>query len=47
MPSRRRRCVFPENERGVEGLQEACHKAKLLLRYKRFVFDPQKKMVQS
>ena len=40
------KCVFPPNERGLEGLQEACHKAKLYLRYKRFVFDPQKRMVQ-
>ena len=41
------KCVFAGNERGVEGLQEACHKAKLLLNYKRFVFDPEKKMIQS
>ena len=40
------KCVFPPNERGLEGLQEACHKAKLYLRFKRFVFDPQKRMVQ-
>ena len=31
------RCVFPETERGIEGLQEACHKARLFLRFKRFV----------
>ena len=41
------KCVFPETERGIEGLQEACHKARLYLRYKRFVFDPQKRMVQT
>lgn len=41
------KCLFPDNERGIEGLQEACHKAKLLLRYKRFVFDPKKRMIQT
>ena len=41
------KCVFPETDRGMEGLQEACHKARLLLKYKRFVFDPQKKMIQT
>ena len=40
------RCTFPESERGIEGLQDACHKAKLFLRYKRFVFDPNKRMIQ-
>jgi len=41
------KCVFPPTDRGIEGLQDACHKAKLLLNYKRFVFDPQKRMIQS
>ena len=41
------KCVFPNNEQGIEGLQEACHKARLVLRYKRFVFDPAKRMVQE
>jgi selenocysteine-specific elongation factor len=41
------KCVFPENERGLEGMQEACKKAKLVLRYKRFVFDAQKRMIQT
>ena len=40
------KCVFPPLDGGLAALQEACHKAKLVLRYKRFVFDPQKKMVQ-
>ena len=40
------KCVFPPNEKGLAGLQEACHKQKLFLRYRRFVFDPQKKMIQ-
>ena len=31
----------------MAALQEACHKNKLQLRYKRFVFDPEKKMIQS
>jgi hypothetical protein len=42
-----RRCVFPTNDKGIEGLQDACHRAKLLLSYKRFVFDPQKRMIQT
>ena len=41
------KCVFPETPRGIEGLQEACHKARLLLKYKRFVFDPEKRMIQT
>ena len=41
------KCVFPETEKGIEGLQEACHKARLVLKYKRFVFDPQKRMMQT
>ena len=41
------KCVFPENEKGIEGLQAACHRAKLFLRYKRFVFDPNKRMIQT
>ena len=41
------KCVFPATERGIEGLQEACHRTKLYLRYKRFVFDPDKKMIQT
>ena len=28
----RPQCVFPDNERGLEGLQEACRKAKLVLK---------------
>ena len=41
------KCIFPTNEKGIEGLQEACHKARLILKYKRFVFDPMKRMIQS
>ena len=41
------KCVFPDSAGGVEGLQEACHKSRLLLRYKRFVFDPAKRMIQT
>ena len=41
------RCVFPDHGLGLEGLQEACKGAKLYLRYKRFVFDSKKKMVQD
>lgn len=40
------KCIFPDHDGGIEGLQEACRKAKLYLRYKRFVFDPEKKMIQ-
>jgi len=41
------KCVFSDSAGGVEGLQEACHKSRLLLRFKRFVFDPNKRMIQS
>ena len=41
------KCVFPDHGLGLEGLQEACKGAKLYLRYKRFVFDSKKKMVQD
>ena len=41
------KCVFPEHGLGMTGLQEACKGAKLYLRYKRFVFDSKKKMVQD
>ena len=40
------KCVFPNFEGGMEGLQEACHKSRLVLKYRRFVFDPQKRMIQ-
>ena len=36
------KCVFPETERGIEGLQEACHKARLYLRS-----STRKRMVQT
>lgn len=41
------KCVFRDHELGLAGLQEACKGAKLRLRYKRFVFDTAKKMVQD
>ena len=41
------KCVFPGNDGGVEALQAACHHARLVLKYKRFVFDPHKRMIQS
>lgn len=34
-------------EGGIAALQEACKGAKIYLRYKRFVFDPTKKMIQT
>lgn len=40
------KCVFPDFQDGVEGLQAACHRAKLHLKYKRLVFDPAKRMIQ-
>lgn len=40
------KCTFPDMEGGLAALQEACKSTKLMLRYKRFVFDPQKKMLQ-
>ena len=39
------KCVFSDNIPG--GLAEAAKGAKLYLRYKRFVFDETKKMVQT
>lgn len=39
--------VFEPMEGGLAALQEACKKARIILRYKRFVFDPSKRMVQS
>jgi len=41
------KCVFTDHGLGLEGLQEACKGSKLYLRYKRFVFDSKKKMVQD
>ena len=41
------KCVFRDHGLGLDGLQEACKGAKLYLRYKRFVFDSKKKMVQD
>jgi len=34
-------------EGGLAALQDACKGAKLYLRYKRFVFDPKKRMIQT
>ena len=41
------KCVFADHELGLSGLQDVCKGARLKLRYKRFVFDPQKRMVQT
>ena len=41
------KAVFTDHGLDVAGLQEACKGAKLRLRYKRFVFDTAKKMVQD
>ena len=38
--------AFSEMEGGVAALQEACKGARIFLKYKRFVFDPLKKMIQ-
>ena len=39
--------VFDPMEGGVAALQEACKGVRIYLRYKRFVFDPTKKMIQT
>ena len=41
------KCVFADHELGLSGLQDVCKGARLKLRYKRFVFDEKKKMVQD
>ena len=38
--------TFPPTDGGMAALQEACKNSRIYLRYKRFVFDPQKKMIQ-
>ena len=40
------KCRFPHFEGGMVKLQEACQRARLILKYRRFVFDPQKRMIQ-
>ena len=41
------KCVFAGHGLDLAGLQEAAKGARLKLRYKRFVFDTAKKMVQD
>jgi len=39
--------TFDPMEGGMAALQEACKGARIILRYKRFVFDPAKRMIQT
>lgn len=41
------KCVFDEVQGGAEGLAASAKNQRLFLKYKRFVFDPDKKMVQT
>ena len=41
------KCVFPDHGLDLAGFTEACRGARLMLRFKRFVFDPQKRMMQT
>ena len=43
---RRFKCHFSDESLGTTTLAEACKGQRLFLRYKRFVFDETKKMVQ-